>query len=268
MAGEKIAFSQEKTLLDTLYAKALDSRAPRPILGDTYAAEVVDKIDFDFGSTSVTPANAGVVALRSLQLDRWVSAFVAEHPRAVVLHLGCGLDSRVNRIDPPRTVRWYDVDYPDVIEVRRRICPAHEAARTIGASVTEPGWLDGIEADGPGLVIGEGLFMYLEEDDGRRLLRRITEHFPAGEMVFDAFNRSWIRMGRLRRIIRAEGGFHWGIDDPRELEDGLPLECVEAISAFAIPGTERLARPYPTVFRIFAAVPVLSRGVRLLRYRW
>jgi hypothetical protein len=30
------------------------------------------------------------------------------NPVATVLHLGCGLDSRVFRIDPPPTVRWFD----------------------------------------------------------------------------------------------------------------------------------------------------------------
>lgn len=268
MAGEKIVFDQEKTLLDTLYAKAVDSRADKPILGDKYAADVVDEIDFDFGTTNVTPSNAGIVALRARQLDRWVAEFIADHPDAVVLHLGCGLDSRVNRIDPPPTVRWYDVDYPSVIDVRRRVCVSHAAAEPIGTSVTDAGWLDAVPADGPGLVIGEGLFMYLAEADGKRLIRRVTEHFPAGETVFDAFSRMWIRMERLNRLIQAEGGVHWGIDDPRELEHGLPLECVSAISAFAIPGSEQLAFPYRTIFRLFAAVPPLNRGVRLLRYRW
>jgi O-methyltransferase involved in polyketide biosynthesis len=268
MVTEKIAFPEEKTLLDTLYAKALDSQADDPILGDTHAAEVVTKLAFDFGRTKVTPANAGIVALRARQLDAWVKEFVAGHPDAIVLHLGCGLDTRVNRIDPPATVRWYDVDYPDVIEKRRRVCPPHPAAELIGASVIERDWLDTVPADGPGLVIGEGLFMYLAEDDGKRLMRRLTEHFPSGEMVFDAFSRAWIRLERLNRLIQAEGGVHWGIDDPAELERELPLRSVSALSAFAIPGTERLHRPYATLFRAFAAVPRLNRGVRLLRYRW
>ena len=265
---EKIAFPEEKTLLDTLYAKALDSRADSPILGDTYAAEVVTKLDFDFHRTKVTPANAGIVALRAKQLDAWTTEFIDRHPDATVLHLGCGLDSRVNRIDPPSTVRWYDVDYPDVIEKRKRVCRAHETARLIGASVTEPEWLESVPGDRPALVIGEGLFMYLTEDDGKSLIRRLTDHFPAGEMVFDAFSRSWIRLEHLNRLIQAEGGVHWGIDDPGELERELSLQCVTAISAFAIPGTERLHRPYATIFRLFAAVKPLSKGVRLLRYRW
>jgi O-methyltransferase involved in polyketide biosynthesis len=268
MVTEKVVFPEEKTLLDTLYAKALDSQADDPILGDGYAAEVVTKVDFDFGRTKVTPTNAGIVALRARQLDTWVNEFLADHPNAVVLHLGCGLDSRVNRIDPPATVRWYDVDYPDVIDKRERVCRPHPAAELVGASVTDPEWLETIPADGPALVIGEGLFMYLTEDDGTRLMRRLTEHFASGEVIFDAFNRFWVRLGRLNRLIRAEGGVHWGIDDPAELERDLPLRCVSAMSAFATPGYDRLHRPYATIYRVFAAVPPLGRCMRLLRYRW
>jgi O-methyltransferase involved in polyketide biosynthesis len=38
----------EQTALVTQYARALDSRSPRPILGDTVADEIVAKIDYDF----------------------------------------------------------------------------------------------------------------------------------------------------------------------------------------------------------------------------
>ncbi len=268
MATEKVVFTEERTLLDTLYAKALDSQADHPVLGDAFAAGVVGRVDFDFSRTKVTPANAGLVALRSRHLDVWAAEFVADHPTAVVLHLGCGLDSRVNRIDPPATVRWYDVDRPDVIDKRRLACPPHPAARLIGTSVTEPGWLESVPADAPVLVIGEGLFMYLAEGDGKRLFGRITEHFTAGEIVFDAFSRAWIRLENLNRLVRAEGGVHWGVDDPAALGRELRLTCVSSVSVFALPETERLRRPYGAIFRLLAAIPATRRGVRLLRYRW
>ncbi|MDN3359979.1 class I SAM-dependent methyltransferase [Actinomadura sp. DC4] len=268
METEKVTFSEEKTLLDALYAKALDSQAAEPILGDAYAAEVVAKIDYDFGKIKVTPRNAGIVAIRARQFDAWVREFLAGHPNATVLHLGCGLDSRVNRIDPPTTVRWYDVDYPDVIEKRKHVCRPHPAASLIGTSVTELEWLESVPVEGPVLVIGEGLFMYLPEEDGKRLLRRLTERFPSGEMLFDMFSRSWLRLENHNPLIKAEGGVHWGIDDPGELERDLPLRCETVVSASVLPGVDRLRRPWGTVFRLIAAVPPLKRGFRLLRYRW
>jgi len=40
-----------------------------------------------------------------------------------MLHLGCGIDSRVYRFDPPVSVRWFDVDYPEVFELRKCLYP-------------------------------------------------------------------------------------------------------------------------------------------------
>src|SRR5215213_9570373 len=125
MADDQIHLSNDKaTYLATLYGKALDARSPNPILGDTFADAAVRQIDFDF--TSLKLPNGGDITLpaRARHLDGWTRDFIAAHPTSTVLHLGCGLDSRVFRIDPPATVDWYDVDFPDVIDLRRQLYPA------------------------------------------------------------------------------------------------------------------------------------------------
>src|SRR5690349_25082298 len=105
--------------------------------------------------------------------------FLADQPEAVVLHLGCGLDARVYRIDPPATVDWYDLDYPPVIELRQQLLPNREHYILIGSSVTDLTWLEPIPRGRPVLVIAEGLVPYLIEADLRRLLTRVVDTFPA-----------------------------------------------------------------------------------------
>ena len=107
-----------QTMLATLYAKALDADADHPVLGDGWARDAVARIDYDWSRTTITPRSAPSVAVRSAHFDRWARQFLAAHPRATVVHLGCGLDARVFRLDPGPGVRWYDVDYPDVIALR------------------------------------------------------------------------------------------------------------------------------------------------------
>ena len=89
-----------QTMLATFYAKALDADLPKPILGDRFAKEIVERIDYDWKKTAITPANSPSVTTRSAHFDNWARQFLAVNPEAVVLHLGCGLDARAFRLDP------------------------------------------------------------------------------------------------------------------------------------------------------------------------
>jgi len=208
--------SVEWTNLVTLYLRACESRSERPILGDDAAAAAVDRIKYDFKRIhrmSFPASNRYLVTLRAKQLDDWCADFLARHPDAVVLHLGCGLDGRVYRLAVPASVSWYDVDQPSVIGLRRRLYEDTENYTMIGSSVTEPQWLDQVPTGRPTLVIAEGLLMYLDEDDVRRLLQRLTDRFGGGEMHFDTLSALAPVMSKLltRGIIK------WGIRDAREI---------------------------------------------------
>jgi len=150
MEAEKVYLTKEKeTLLITLYARALDSRSMGSILSDRFADDVVSRIDYDFAKLKVGRDSVAGAAMRARTLDGWTSIFLAENPDATVLHLGCGLDSRVYRIAPPATVRWFDLDFPEVIELRRRLCPQRDGYCMIGSSVTDLHWLGEIPIDRP-----------------------------------------------------------------------------------------------------------------------
>ena len=103
-----------QTMLATFYAKALDADLEKPILGDRWARDIVDRIDYDWKKTTITARTSPAVTTRSAHFDEWARQFLAVNPEAVVLHLGCGLDSRYFRLDPGPGVEWFDVDYPDV----------------------------------------------------------------------------------------------------------------------------------------------------------
>ncbi|UXA17919.1 class I SAM-dependent methyltransferase [Mycobacterium sp. SMC-4] len=211
------------TMLATLYAKALDAEAPTSILHDTWAVEVVDRIDYDWAATTMTQRNSPSVTLRSAHFDGWTRQFLAAHPEAVVVHLGCGLDSRFWRTQPRQGVDWFDVDFPEVAELRQKLYPATAGNHVIAASVTDPGLLDRVPADRPTLVLAEGLSMYLTRDDGLRLLRSVVQRFPSGEIQFDAFSRLGITTQWANSVVRRSGAtLSWGIDRPADILDSVP----------------------------------------------
>ncbi|MEV1170366.1 class I SAM-dependent methyltransferase [Nonomuraea sp. NPDC049784] len=239
------------TLLGTLYLRAWESRLPAPILGDHHAAEAIRRIDYDFAKLKrrMRPnSNQFLVALRARQLNDWSAAFLSRHPDAIVLQLGCGLDSRMLRLDPQGALRWFDLDIPQVIDLRRQLYPEHGTYRMIGASVTDDGWLEKIPADRPALIIAEGLLPYLTPSEVRRLLQRLTDHFTSGELIFDGLAPWVVRMAKL---------FHWSPRDGRDVERWNPrLTCADQVPLTAhyrrIP-----VRLYRVIYRLMNAVPGL-----------
>ena len=111
----------EDSLFLTLYGRAADNRRPHPILGDATADQIVRTADYDFGQLDIDTNLILSVALRAKKLDQIAGAFLARHPDAVGLDLGAGLDTRFERLAPPATVDWYDVDFPAVTTARQRL---------------------------------------------------------------------------------------------------------------------------------------------------
>jgi methyltransferase (TIGR00027 family) len=266
MTTAKVDFSSvawgsvEWTNLVTLYLRAYESRSRRPILGDKAAAAAVDRIDYDFrrmSRTMLPASNQYLVVLRAKQFDDWCADFLRRQPDAVVLHLGCGLDGRAFRIALPSSVLWFDVDQPGVIELRRRLYDDTQRYRMIGSSVTDPQWLDQVPTGHPTLVVAEGLLMYLDEAEVRRLLQRLTDRFDCGEMLFDTV---WPSAPRLSKAF-TKGIVKWGIRDARELETWNPrLRFLEQRSALA--GYEQVPSTVLRLsYRLLCAMPLRNYDV-------
>jgi O-methyltransferase involved in polyketide biosynthesis len=264
--------SVEWTNLCTLYLRAYESRLQQPVLGDQHAAEAVDRIDYDFARMhrAAQPwGNQFLVALRAKQLDDWANDFLRRNPDAVVLHLGCGLDSRAFRLDVPAGVSWFDVDVPEVIALRRRLYDEGPGYTMIGSSVTDPGWLDQVPADRPALIVAEGLLMYLTETEIRDVLQRLTDRFGAGELLADLLSPWGPRFSNSPLLAKAStaGITKWGTRDGHELPEWIPgLHLVET-SMFLDPAKVPL-KPQRLIYRIVAAVPFMRNYDRLYRFRF
>ncbi|MER6305386.1 class I SAM-dependent methyltransferase [Streptomyces sp. NPDC001657] len=269
--GIKVRLTGEKeTLLPTLYARAVDCLSPDPILGDSMALDTVRRIDYDFRAMRLSAGDAVTVALRARQLDRWTAEFLDRHDDAVVVHLGCGLDTRVHRLDPGPGVRWFDVDYPEVIALRRQLYPEPAADYTaVPSSVTDPAWVAQVPTDRPTMIVAEGLLMYLTEADATALLRRLIVHAPHGAAAFDAFSGFAIRTQRLSRVLRKAGArVRWGTDRAGIAALSPRLRIVEDVSALELPGIEQLPPASRLAARAAAKVPAVRDTWRLYHCRF
>jgi O-methyltransferase involved in polyketide biosynthesis len=211
--------------------------------------------------------------MRARHFDHWTRAFLAANLEATVLHLGCGLDTRVYRIDPGPKVRWVDVDFPDVIALREQLYAERDGYRRIGSSVTDLAWLDAVPGDAPVLAVAEGLVMYLHEQDGMALFRRITEQFPGGQIAFDGYSLTMVRLvSRLSAVRGTKVELFWGVDDPHDLEKQVPkLHLVENVAFLTMPDlVHRLSKNWfsRTTYGVMSRLPVYQNLIRHLRFEF
>lgn len=266
----------EETAFLTLYARALDSRWPRPILGDTLADQAVRDLDYDFAGLGVQASVVCQSALRAKMLDDRVRAFVTRHPDAVVVDLGGGLDSGVHRVAPPATVDWYSVDLPGISELRDRVVPPLPQSHTVAASLADPDWTDAIPSDRPTVLVADGLFAFLTEPVIAGIFRKITDHFASGELAFNDYGRiGWISKAALKLFpakMFKDVGSQWGypgFKDAHHPETWNPrVHLVEESSLTRQPEVDL----FPGMLRIASRASGLSkataRKARILRYRF
>jgi O-methyltransferase involved in polyketide biosynthesis len=214
----------EDSLFLTLYARARDYRRDHPILGDAAADRIVRTVDYGYDKLDIDTNLILNVALRAKKLDQVASAFLARHPDAIGLDLGAGLDTRANRLDPPSTVDWYDVDLPAVAALRESVIPRQPNRHVIGADVTEKDWLDAIPTDRPAVIAADGLMGFLTRDELISLWNRLISHFPGGEIVFNSYTRRSIWLARHAPGTKSVADLvkFPGMDDPREPEGWNP----------------------------------------------
>ncbi len=217
----KIMLKKEmETLLITLYSKALMSESGQ-IITDKKAEQVLQLLDYDFKKLAVNKKTQVFMALRSAIIDDFATDFLRRNPSARVLHLGCGLDFRAQRIEKANSL-WYDLDYPEVMDLKRQFCVEDQRYRFIASSVNDFRWLDGVEYGGePVLVIAEGLTMYLSPEEIERLFTAINTKFSSVVYIFDVYSKLSVELTqkRLNSLLNRTGAqIKWGIDNPKELE--------------------------------------------------
>lgn len=209
--------NESKTLFIPLYGKALMSE--RGFFSDKTAEEIVASCGQAFSAVDKSEKLAVYMAMRAMQFDGLCEKFLEKHPDSVVIHLGCGLDSRCRRVS--RTPKmWYDLDLPEVIELRKAYYSEGGSYRMVASSVTELGWLDRIEYSGESvLIIAEGLTMYLTEEDMVRLMEGFRQKFGKCVFLFDAYSDAAARLSKFKNPINAVNAkISFSMSKPQKLE--------------------------------------------------
>jgi methyltransferase (TIGR00027 family) len=214
-----------------LYFRAVESQAADPMIVDPVAVEIVDRLAYDFSTIDANGADRVFAIMRARQFDRYARAFLAKNRDAVVVDLGCGLDTRFARVDNG-AMEWFGIDLPNVIECRRTLLKEGVRCHLVASSLLDSRWMDLLPDDAgrARLFLAEGVFMYLEGREVRSLVKALAERFPGSALVFDGMSPLFVWLHNRQAILRRlDVLLRWGLRNPREPETWAPnvrlLDC-------------------------------------------
>jgi O-methyltransferase involved in polyketide biosynthesis len=254
-----------ETLLIPLYVRYKEAQRADALLKDEKAGAMVEQINYDFSRIKLQGHDEVAIVLRLREFDRFARDFLASHPDPVVVHIGCGLDTRFERVDNGN-VEWYDLDLPDVIDLRRKLIREEwERPHLLSGSVFDNEWMEAIDEHRQRsfLFIAEGVFPYFEEAQIKSLVLRLQERFPDAELVCDAHTPFVIWADNLQLAFsKINARLRWGLKHGKDVEGwGDNISMLEEWFYF---GSNE---PRVSAFRWMRRVPLLGKSTGIFHYR-
>ncbi|MEV0177518.1 class I SAM-dependent methyltransferase [Streptomyces sp. NPDC050803] len=247
----------QETLLIPLYGRAVENGKPDAALRDARAEEIVAAIDYDFTRFDGLQSLIGTV-LRTSLFDRWAGDFLTEHPAGTVVELGTGLNTRFERLDNGQ-VRWFDLDLPDVIDLRRTFFADTPRRTMIAASVTDATWADTVaeQSGGPYFFAAEAVLPFLEENDVRFVVDLVADRFPGSLLALDTAGPGIVStQDRHDALSKVEARMRWSCATPAVLSEWRPGAQVltsHTLSTLPAPMRDQLPPAYQEMLAGLAA---------------
>ena len=215
--------SVNKTLYIPLYGKSYVSKKGL-FLADKKAEEIWEAEGFVLKGKAKSKWLAYYMGVRSAVFDEWLNQRMTDLQDAVVIHIGCGMDSRVIRIGTDNH-KWYDVDFAEVITERKRYYSESERYQMIAGDARDCGWLAAIKETDTAIVVMEGVSMYLTVDEMRNLAYCLCNHFDNLMLLVDAYTSFAAKISKRRNPVNDVGvTMVYGIDEPQIYQcNGLAL---------------------------------------------
>ena len=189
----------QETLIIPLFARKVCSELYPNLYRDETSIRLIDEIDYDFSEAErksrslMQRFGALEVAMRQNDLAWEARDYLKSHPTAAVVNLGCGLDSTGRACDNGNC-KIYNLDFPDVIAVRNELLPAGEREENIPCNLNDTAWFSQIDASGGAVFFASGVFYYFLTEQVKALVQALAGAFPGGVLVFDAANRTAVKM--------------------------------------------------------------------------
>ncbi len=264
--GEGQMNAVNNTMYIPLYGRSLVSRKGI-ILKDSKAEEIWRKELFPLKGKSKSKWLAYYMAMRARVFDDRIRQKLLECPSSLVLHIGCGMDSRVLRINSAGCM-WIDVDFPQVISERRKYYAENKNYKMLDADVSNPDWILQLPDSGCAIVILEGISMYLTNFQVAHLFRALDSKYNHLHILMDVYTEFGAKASKYKSPINDVGITNvYGIDSPEEVLDNSGIMFLKEHDMTPEHLVRELKGFERVFFRIMFAGRVAKKIYRLYEYK-
>jgi len=209
----------QESLLMPLWSRANMTKQNSPLIRDQKALEIISRIDYDFSDFErrFPFRNNLLNVVRAKHFDDKIRSFIITHPRASIINIGAGLDTTLYRIDNG-SIQWYDLDLPDVMELRRQLIPQSERVHPVSSSMFDPSWYQSVDRTVEGIfAICGGVLFYYNESEVKNFLTMFADNLPGAEIVFDSVSRlgAFLANRAIKRTGMKKAVVRWSLKDAR-----------------------------------------------------
>ena len=242
-----------ETMVQTLYARAKETKKQNAKIEDEIAAELVEKLDYDFYKADKDKAMSCGVIARTIVLDRMVRQYLEKYENTVVVNIACGLDTRCYRMKE-KYLRWYNVDLPETMKIRSQVLTETGPVYQIAKSAMDDSYIDDIDYHGENvLVIIEGLTMYLCEKDIRKMFSIIEKSFQKVTVMVEIMSPIVVKHMKEKSIEGSNAKFTWGVKNGKELQRIIPEFSVQQ-EVSLVEGMKELM----PIYHVIGKVPIVQ----------
>lgn len=246
------------TTLIPLWAKAVESVSEDPILEDKHALQLLKQLGYDLDYYSKKKQNTSQVGccLRAKWIDDETLKFIAEHPSCNIIQLGAGIDDRFRRIGMPANVNhWYDLDLPEVAEMRRQVIPQVKRCEILAMDMFDTTWMKQLHDEQlPVLIIVEGVFMYIPQKEIAKLIQEISHHIGPCTMLLDSVPTLAVGRAKYHDSVQKYNEkveYVFGLKNAQHMAELFPeIEALETVYMSDLPKANKFIWPLRMAYKI------------------
>lgn len=165
---------------------------------------------------------------RQYVIDKKIIKFLEENENCNVVFLGAGLETAYNRINN-KTANFYQVDLPDVIEIRKKVLGNAENEKLISGDMFTLEWIKEIDTRLPTMIAISGVYQYFYKDKIVDMIKKMKSFIPKGELVFDATNSKGLKIANkyVKKTGNVNAQMYFSIDNANEFADITGTKLIE-----------------------------------------